>query len=114
MSDLPGIVITGASGRMGRMLVRTVADSPRARLLGAVERPGHDWIGRDVGAAMGGADLGVDVTDDPIAAAVGDAITGQSGEQVFVYGFAEFVDEATDAAAAAGVAVDDLKVENFG
>ena len=66
MSDLPGIVITGASGRMGRMLVRTVADSPRARLLGAVERPGHDWIGRDVGAAMGGADLGVDVTDDPL------------------------------------------------
>jgi len=66
MSDLPGIVITGASGRMGRMLVRTVADSPRARLIGAVERPGHDWIGRDVGAAMGGADLGVTVTDDPL------------------------------------------------
>lgn len=66
MSDLPGIVITGASGRMGRMLIQTVADSPRARLIGAVERPGHDWIGRDVGAAMGGADLGVTVTDDPL------------------------------------------------
>ena len=29
MSDLPGIVVTGVSGRMGQMLVRTIADSPR-------------------------------------------------------------------------------------
>ena len=46
MSELPGIVITGASGRMGQMLIRTVSDSPRARLIGAVERPGHPWIGQ--------------------------------------------------------------------
>ena len=55
MSDLPGIVITGASGRMGQMLMKTVLASDKARLVGAVERPGHDWIGRDAGAAMGGA-----------------------------------------------------------
>ncbi|MEO3416850.1 4-hydroxy-tetrahydrodipicolinate reductase [Roseovarius sp. CAU 1744] len=66
MSDLPGIVVTGASGRMGQMLIRTIADSPRAQLIGALERPGHDWIGQDAGAAMGGADLGVTVTDDPL------------------------------------------------
>ena len=75
MTDLPGIVITGASGRMGQMLIRTVTESPRARLIGAVERPGHDWIGRDVGAAMGGADLGAIVTDDPLEAfATADAV----------------------------------------
>jgi len=64
----PGIVVTGASGRMGRMLVETVAASDRARLVGAVERKGHPWIGRDVGEAMGGAPLGVIVTDDPLEA----------------------------------------------
>ncbi len=68
MSDLPGIVVTGASGRMGQMLMRTISDSPRARLIGALERPGHDWIGQDVGAAMGGAELGIKVTDDPLEA----------------------------------------------
>ena len=38
MSDLPGIVVTGASGRMGQMLSKTVLDSDRAELVGAVER----------------------------------------------------------------------------
>ena len=68
MTDLPGIVVTGASGRMGQMLIRTVLDSGRARLVAALERAGHDWIGRDVGTAMGGAEIGVTVTDDPLEA----------------------------------------------
>jgi len=68
MADLPGIVITGASGRMGQMLIRTVVESKGARLVGAVERTGHDWVGQDVGVAMGGAALGVVVTDDALDA----------------------------------------------
>lgn len=68
MAELPGIVITGASGRMGQMLVRTVTASDRARLVGCVERPGHAWVGRDIGEAMGGAALGVTVTDDALEA----------------------------------------------
>lgn len=68
MSNLPGIVVTGASGRMGQMLIRTVLDSPAARLAGAIERPGHAWIGQDVGVAMGGAPVGVGVGDDPLDA----------------------------------------------
>ncbi|MCL6283646.1 4-hydroxy-tetrahydrodipicolinate reductase [Ruegeria sp. 2012CJ41-6] len=68
MSHIPGIAITGASGRMGQMLIRTVRDSDKARLVGAVERKGHDWVGRDVGEAMGGAPLGVIVSDDPLEA----------------------------------------------
>ena len=68
MTHIPGIVITGASGRMGQMLIRTVTESDQARLVGAVEREGHDWIGRDVGEAMGGQPLGVTVTDDPLEA----------------------------------------------
>lgn len=68
MENLPGIVVTGASGRMGQMLIRTICDSTQARLVGAVERPGHAWVGKDVGEAMGGAALGVTVTDVPLDA----------------------------------------------
>ncbi len=68
MSDLPGLVITGASGRMGQMLINTIAASDQCRLVGAIERAGHDWVGRDVGEAMGGQPLGVVVEDDPLEA----------------------------------------------
>ena len=64
--ELPGIVVTGASGRMGRMLVGVVLASDRCRLVGVLERDGHDWVGRDVGEAMGGAPVGVEVTSDPL------------------------------------------------
>ncbi|WP_323803815.1 4-hydroxy-tetrahydrodipicolinate reductase [Sulfitobacter litoralis] len=68
MSDTPGIVITGASGRMGQMLIGQVSASDRVHLAGAVERAGHAWVGQDIGVAMGGAAIGVFVTDDPVAA----------------------------------------------
>ena len=68
MANIPGIVITGASGRMGQMLVTRVSESPLMRLVGCVERKGHAWIGRDIGTAMGGTALGVIVTDDPLDA----------------------------------------------
>jgi 4-hydroxy-tetrahydrodipicolinate reductase len=69
MTDAPGLVVTGASGRMGRTLLRLIAEpGSGARLAGAVVRPGHPWIGRDAGEAVGGAPLGVAVTDDPLEA----------------------------------------------
>ncbi|WP_257883556.1 4-hydroxy-tetrahydrodipicolinate reductase [Roseobacter insulae] len=66
-----GIVVTGVSGRMGRMLVETIAASEQTQLVGAIERAGHEWIGRDLGDAMGGAATGVSVTDDMAAALEG-------------------------------------------
>jgi 4-hydroxy-tetrahydrodipicolinate reductase len=68
VNELPGIVITGASGRMGQMLIDTVLASGKCKLVGAVERAGHDWVGRDVGEAMGGTAIGVVVTDDALEA----------------------------------------------
>ncbi len=68
MTGKPGIVITGASGRMGQMLIETVRASDKAELVGAVERKGHDWVGRDLGSCMGGAEIGVTVTDDALEA----------------------------------------------
>lgn len=66
--DLPGIVVTGVSGRMGQMLVKAVLASDRMRLAGAVERAGNPWIGRDAGLAVGSEAAGVTVTDDPLEA----------------------------------------------
>lgn len=68
MQDVPGLVVTGASGRMGQTLIRLAQGSDRLRLVACVERAGHPWVGRDVGQAMGGAGLGVKVTDDPLEA----------------------------------------------
>jgi len=61
-------VVTGASGRMGQMLIREIAANPKMRLVGAIARSGHAWLGQDVGRAMGGAELGVLVSDDALAA----------------------------------------------
>jgi 4-hydroxy-tetrahydrodipicolinate reductase len=51
---------------MGQMLIRALADNKALRLVGALERTGHPWLGRDIGACMGGADLGVTVSDDAL------------------------------------------------
>lgn len=64
MAQTTGIAITGVSGRMGQMLVRAVGAHEGLHLAGAVERSGHDWIGQDLGIAMGGSENGVRVTDD--------------------------------------------------
>ena len=68
MSILPGIVITGASGRMGQTLIKQIAASGKMRLVGALERTGHPWVGQDVGVAMGGTPMGVMVSDDALEA----------------------------------------------
>ena len=66
MEELPGIAVAGASGRMGRLIVETVANSEKASLRGATEKPGHEWIGNDLGICMGGAENGIVVQDDPL------------------------------------------------
>jgi 4-hydroxy-tetrahydrodipicolinate reductase len=64
MTTLPAIAIVGASGRMGQMLIKAVQNSNKAVLSGVTERAGHEWVGRDLGACMGGGDNGVIVSDD--------------------------------------------------
>lgn len=66
MTNTPGIVITGASGRMGQMLIKTVMASDRCHLAGVLERTGHAWVGQDIGTAMGGSVAGVTVSDDAL------------------------------------------------
>jgi 4-hydroxy-tetrahydrodipicolinate reductase len=66
MEEPVAIAVVGASGRMGRMLISAIEAHPQARLAGVTERPGHEWIGRDLGDAMGLAPMGVVVLDDPL------------------------------------------------
>jgi len=66
MTTMTGIAVVGASGRMGRMLIETVRENDHAVLVGATERPGHDWIGRDIGICLGRAATGLVVSDDPL------------------------------------------------
>ena len=66
MADTVGIAVMGASGRMGQMLIDTIMASDKAHLAGVTVRPGHAWIGRDLGEAMGKAPTGVRVADDPL------------------------------------------------
>ena len=53
------VVITGAAGRMGRMLVAAAAADPEFKLVGATEYAGSEFIGQDAGRLAGVAELGV-------------------------------------------------------
>ena len=52
MSDL-NIVVTGASGRMGRTLIREIAQGSGITLCGALEMEGHPNLGLDSGTLAG-------------------------------------------------------------
>ncbi|WP_129114946.1 FAD-dependent oxidoreductase [Halegenticoccus tardaugens] len=89
---------------------RAVADGREVAIVYRDDAPAHE----ERLDALSAAGATVVVTDGSIDDAVADALTGASDEQVFVYGFADFVDEATAAVEAAGVDAGDAKVENFG
>lgn len=67
MADMR-LVVVGASGRMGRALIRAVAETEGCALSGAIERAGSPELGRDAGEIAGIEKLGVQITDDPLAA----------------------------------------------
>jgi len=63
-SDHVRVVVTGASGRMGRMLVRAVTEAKGMQLSGATERQGSEYLGRDAGELAGTETLGVSIVSD--------------------------------------------------
>ncbi|MFN3890771.1 MAG: 4-hydroxy-tetrahydrodipicolinate reductase [Beijerinckiaceae bacterium] len=62
------LVVAGAAGRMGRMLVQAINAADGAKLAGALERPGSSSLGYDAGILAGVGALGVPVTTDPLNA----------------------------------------------
>lgn len=65
------IAIAGATGRMGKMLIEAVLNSPDAQLVGALEHESCTLIGEDAGAFLG-KKTGVAITAD-ITKALSDA-----------------------------------------
>lgn len=73
MADLR-IIVAGASGRMGRMLVRAVSETEGVELVGATERTGSPLVGTDAGNLAGAGALGVQVCDDLACCAEADVL----------------------------------------
>lgn len=67
MSDMR-LVVVGAAGRMGRMLIRAVHDAPGCVLSAAIERPGSPHLGQDSGLLAGLPANAVPVSDDAASA----------------------------------------------
>jgi 4-hydroxy-tetrahydrodipicolinate reductase len=65
MADMR-LVVTGAAGRMGRMIVAAIRETPGATLSGALERPGAPALGEDAGVLAGLPAAGVAISDDPL------------------------------------------------
>lgn len=67
-SEPVGIVVCGAAGRMGRLLVALGSQDPGLRVAGSIEAPGHPQLGNDAGPVAGVGPLGVALTDalDPL------------------------------------------------
>jgi 4-hydroxy-tetrahydrodipicolinate reductase len=60
------LVVVGAAGRMGRMLVQAIAATDGCRLAGALERPESMALGQDAGLLAGTGKSGVIISDDPL------------------------------------------------
>jgi 4-hydroxy-tetrahydrodipicolinate reductase len=58
------VIVVGACGRMGKLLVNGIAKADDLELVGAVEAPGIPFIGKDAGEVAGAGTLGVKVVDD--------------------------------------------------
>jgi 4-hydroxy-tetrahydrodipicolinate reductase len=58
------VIIDGACGRMGRMMINGVTQSEDMQLVGAIEAANHPNLGQDAGEIAGVGRLGVSVTSD--------------------------------------------------
>src|SRR6478735_5677442 len=69
MSDMR-LVVVGAAGRMGRMLIKAITEAEGCTVSAAIERSGSAALGQDAGILAGLPALGVPVTDDALPAFV--------------------------------------------
>ena len=105
------LVVVGADGRMGRMLVRAVAQAEGCTLSAAIEREGSPALGEDAGTLAGLPPLGVAVTDDPLSAfAATDGVLDFTAPAATVH-FAELAAQAriVHVVGTTGLSEDDLK-----
>ena len=58
------VIVDGACGRMGRMIINGIEQTEDMQLVGAIEASNHPNLGQDVGEIAGVGRLGVSVTRD--------------------------------------------------
>ncbi len=68
LSGIPKLGVVGVSGRMGRMLVKTISANKSVRLAGVTERQGHPWIGSPLSRNCSQIDSEIVVRGDPAEA----------------------------------------------
>src|SRR3954453_6866064 len=64
MADMR-LIVAGAGGRMGRTLIKAIAETKGRTVAGAVEAAGSAVIGRDTGELAGLGNNGIMVATDP-------------------------------------------------
>jgi len=67
MTDMR-LIVAGAAGRMGQMLIKTIAETPGVTLAAAIERADSPALGQDAGALAGAGVAGIAITDDLLTA----------------------------------------------
>ncbi len=72
---MANLIVSGAAGRMGRLLVSIIVTDGVHRLAGAVEAPGNPAIGKDAGEVAGAGVTGVKIVGDFDAVARPDTVT---------------------------------------
>ena len=58
------IIIAGASGRMGRELIKKALSSDKFTIVGATENPESEYINQDIGELVGIKNTGIKISSD--------------------------------------------------
>ncbi|MFQ3318178.1 MAG: ferredoxin-NADP reductase [Natronomonas sp.] len=108
------VVLAGGPGVGPAVAIaeRALADGHEAAVVYRDDEPLHE--GRLATLADSGADVFVLTESEDLTDAVAAVFTNDDDEQVFIYGFADFLDDAEAAIEAAGGDSDKAKAENFG
>jgi 4-hydroxy-tetrahydrodipicolinate reductase len=72
---MANIIVAGAAGRMGRLLIALASRDPAHKIVGAIEARGISAIGSEAGELAGVGALGVKISDDYGALARPDTVT---------------------------------------
>jgi ferredoxin-NADP reductase len=113
--DEPRVVVLAGGPGVGPAIgiaERSLAEGGTAAVVYLDDSPIHE--DRLAALSTAGADVFVLSGEDGLTDAVGRAMTHEDDEQVFVYGFVDFLDLATTAIDAVGGDSEGAKMENFG
>lgn len=78
-----GAIVVGAAGKMGTRIIHIIRETPSIKLSGAIERPDHPSIGKDIGEVVGLGKMGV-LLEGSLRKAGGDVIVNFSNPQASI------------------------------